>query len=267
MLHVHILASGSKGNAALIEGPEGLILVDCGISWRQVRLRAAELGLDLNTLAGAVVTHEHGDHVSGLSVTLKHVTGPRFATAGTVSGKKYLPDLGFTLIDRNERFELAGVSIQAFPTSHDVNDPVAFSYTDTRDGDKVALCSDTGVLTPEATTELCGCRILGLEANHDLAMLKRGPYSAALKARVSSNHGHLSNEQAASALPTLISEHTETVVALHLSQENNIPSLAIKTLASAVGAERTADLWSEARTPDGRLTICAAGQDKPLSIW
>lgn len=267
MLHVHILASGSKGNAALIEGPEGLILVDCGISWRQLRLRAAELGLNLDRLAAAVVTHEHGDHVSGLSVTLKHIDGPRFATAGTVSGKKYLPDLGFTLISNTQSFAVAGVHVQAFPTSHDVCDPVAFTYTDMRDGDKVALCSDTGVLTPEATSALKGCRILGLEANHDLDMLKRGAYAAVLKKRVAGPHGHLSNDQAAEALPGLISPQTKTVVALHLSQENNRPSLAIKTLARAVGAERTGDLWTEARTPDGTLSICAAGQDKPMSIW
>ena len=98
-------------------------------------------------------------------------------------------------------------------------------------------------------------------------MLATGPYPAVLKARVAGDHGHLSNDQAAGALRELVGPTTETVVALHLSQKNNRPSVAVRTLAAAVGAQAANDTFTEARTPDGALTICAAGQDRPLTIW
>ena len=98
-------------------------------------------------------------------------------------------------------------------------------------------------------------------------MLATGPYPAYLKERVRGSHGHLSNDQCAEALPKLVTEATETVVALHLSEKNNRPSVCIRTLAAALDAEAANDTFTEARTPDGTLTICPAGQNKPLSVW
>ena len=110
-------------------------------------------------------------------------------------------------------------------------------------------------------------RVLALESNHDARMLATGPYPAYLKQRVGGDHGHLSNDQAAGALRTLVGPDTETVVAMHLSQENNRPSIAVRTLAAVVGAESVDDTFTEARTPDGRLSICTAGQDRPMTVW
>ena len=135
------------------------------------------------------------------------------------------------------------------------------------DDDALGYCTDTGVLTPEAADALFGVRILALESNHDERMLATGPYPAYLRSRVGGDHGHLSNAQAAEALRDLVDEDTETVVAMHLSQENNRPSVCVRTLAAAVGAEAVGDAWSEARTPDGLLSICAASQDWPATIW
>ena len=127
-IHLYILASGSKGNAAVIAGPNGSLLVDCGISRKQLRLRADEVGCDLGRVSAILVTHEHGDHTSGLSVICKHFDGPIFATAGTVAGRKHLSALPFTLIDHDETLELCGMRVRAFPTSHDVNDPMCFRF-------------------------------------------------------------------------------------------------------------------------------------------
>ena len=135
------------------------------------------------------------------------------------------------------------------------------------DDDALGYCTDTGHLGKEALEALRGVRILALESNHDERMLASGPYPAYLKARVGGACGHLSNAQAAQALAQLVGEDTETVVAMHLSHENNRPSTCVRTLAEAVGAVAANDAFTEARTPDGHLTICAAAQDWPMTVW
>ena len=271
LIHLHVLASGSKGNAAVVEGPQGSVLIDCGVSRKRLLERADELGFDMATVACAVFTHEHSDHVSGASVFCRRFDGPLYATAGTVAARSYLSELPFTLVDDRDAFEAAGMLVRTFPTSHDVADPfgLRFSVVD-EDGvevDALGWCTDTGYLTKEALRLLHGCRILGIESNHDVRMLREGPYPGYLKARVGGSTGHLSNDQCAEALPRLVTQETETVVALHLSENNNRPSTCIRTLAAALGAQATNDTFTEARTPDGMLTVCAAGQNKPMSIW
>lgn len=274
-LHLHVLASGSKGNAAVIEGPTGSVLIDCGLSRKRLLERAAEAGCDMSRIEAILVTHEHSDHVAGLRVVCNHFDGPLYATAGTVSGRKGLSDLPFSLIDHDETLDIAGMRIQAFPTSHDVNDPMGFRFevrgtSDVSSDevlDAIGWVTDTGYLRDEALDALYGCRILGIEANHDPRMLAKGPYPAYLKARVGGATGHLSNAQAAEALPGLVTHDTETVIALHLSEENNRPSVAVRTLAESVGAEAIDSTFTEARTADGLLTICAAAQHRALTVW
>ncbi len=264
-IHLHVLASGSKGNATVVEGPEGSVLVDCGISRRALMQRAAELGVDMGRVQAVLLTHDHSDHVAGLSVFCNHFGGELFATAGTAGARKYLAELPFTLVGHSEVFEVAGMRVQAFPTFHDVPDPMGFRFE--AEDDALGYCTDTGHLGEEALAALRGVRILALESNHDERMLAGGPYPGYLKARVAGPCGHLSNAQAAAALPQLVTDDTETVVAMHLSHENNRPSVCVRTLAEAVGATAANDAFTEARTPDGHLTVCAAAQDWPLTVW
>ena len=264
-IHLHVLASGSKGNAAVVEGPAGSVLVDCGISRRALMQRAAELGIDMGRVAAVLLTHDHSDHVAGLSVFCNHFDGELLATAGTAGARKYLAELPFTLVGHSDAFEVAGMHVQAFPTFHDVPDPMGFRFE--TDDDALGFCTDTGHLGAEALAALRGTRILALESNHDERMLAGGPYPGYLKARVAGPSGHLSNAQAAEALPQLVTDDTETVVAMHPSHENNRPSVCVRTLAEAVGATAANDAFTEARTPDGRLTVCAAAQDWPMTVW
>ena len=268
-MHLHILASGSKGNATVVEGPAGSVLIDDGLSRRELMRRADELGVDMGRVECVVVTHEHADHVSGLSVFCNRYDGRLVATAGTAGGRKYLAELPFELVGHADEFEAGGMRIRTFPTSHDVADPfgLRFDCGSGDDADAIGYCTDTGVLSERAYDLLYDVRILALESNHDVRMLATGSYPAYLKERVGGERGHLSNDQAAEALRTLVGLDTETVVAMHLSQENNRPSACVRTLAAAVGAEAVNDTFTEARTPDGRLTVCAAGQDKPMTIW
>lgn len=275
-MHLFVLASGSKGNAAVVEGPTGSVLIDCGLSRRALHQRADEIGCDLGRVEAILVTHEHGDHTAGLSVVSRHFDGPIYATAGTASGRRHLASIPFTLVDHDATLELGGMRVQAFPTSHDVNDPMCFRFEVRGTGpdgmgggteDAIGWVTDTGYLTDEALDALFGCRILGIESNHDARMLATGPYPAYLKARVGGTSGHLSNDQAAEAVRTLVTHETQTVVALHLSQENNRPSLAVRALAEALGARQANDTFTEARTPDGYLTVCAGAQDRPMRVW
>ncbi|MGN0055469.1 MAG: MBL fold metallo-hydrolase [Atopobiaceae bacterium] len=268
-IHLYVLASGSKGNAAVVAGPTGSVLVDCGISRRALHQRADQVGCDLDRVQAILVTHEHADHTDGLSVVMNHFDGPIYATAGTAAGRKFLAHIPFQLVDHDATLQLGGMQVQCFGTSHDVNDPMCFRFSvqDGNQDDALGWVTDTGYLSDRALDLLYGCRILGIESNHDPRMLQTGPYPGFLKQRIASDIGHLSNDQAADALRDLVTPQTETVVGLHLSQENNRPSLACRTLAAAVGAQQANDTFTEARTPDGTLSVCVASQEVPMEVY
>ncbi len=270
-IHLHVLASGSKGNAAVIEGPAGSVLVDDGITRRALLARARELGVNVDNIRAILLTHEHTDHIAGLPAFANHFGGPLYATAGTVAARERLSQLPFEVISRMDSLELGGMLVNVFPTSHDVADPVGFRFASIDENGEVAdalgYCTDTGMLTDEAGQALTGCRVLALEANHDERMLATGPYPGYLKQRIHGRRGHLSNAQAADALPDLVTKETEVIVGMHLSHENNRPSVAVRALAAAVGAEAANETFTEARTPDGHLTVCVSAQDAPLSVW
>ena len=255
LIHLYLLASGSKGNAAVVEGPQGSVLVDCGISRRELHRRADLAECDLSRVCAMLVTHEHGDHTSGLSVLSKHFDGPIYATAGTADARSHLSRLPFTPMPHDGTLELGGMHVQAFPLSHDVVDPMCFRFEVRQDGavvDAVGWATDTGVLTKEAELALHGCRTLGIESNHDEVMLANGPYPYYLRVRVGGSHGHLSNAQAAKALPKLMTDETETVVGMHVSEKNNRPDLVLKSLEVAVA---------------GQAKVLVASQTEPLVIW
>jgi phosphoribosyl 1,2-cyclic phosphodiesterase len=270
-IHLHVLASGSKGNAAVIEGPKGGVLVDDGIARRTLLARARELGVNMDNVRAVLLTHEHTDHIAGLTVFAKHFDGPLFATAGTIAARERLSQLPFKVIEHTDSLDLCGMHVTVFPTSHDVADPVGFRFATADENgkltDALGYCTDTGVLTDEAGQALTGCRVLALESNHDERMLATGLYPGYLKQRIHSRHGHLSNAQAANALQDLVTNETEVIVGMHLSHENNRPSVAVRTLAATIDAEATNETFTEARTPDGHLTVCVSAQDAPLSVW
>ena len=277
-LKLHILGSGSKGNCVLVESPDGIVMVDDGFSRREALRRMAELDLDPSRIRALLLTHEHSDHVSGVSVWARRFEGPLFASSATPNARKYLAELPFEQFVPGDEFEVAGMSILSFSTSHDVVNPVGyrFSYR----GDRVGLATDTGVLTPEARNALTDCRILALESNHDVPMLKCGDYPRYLKERILSERGHLSNDQAAEAARLLVTDRTEQLVAMHLSQDNNRPSLAVRALAAALDAPLDNELGSSATrevpaqlgaanagAPIARtLHIRPAGQNRPITV-
>ena len=173
-LHLHILGSGSKGNCALIEGPQGLIMVDDGLSRRETLKRMAELGLSTDNVSALLITHEHSDHIKGLDVWCKHWHGPLFASRGTLSNKENLSHLPVEEFDPGDTLSIAGIHVQTYSTSHDVINPVGYRF-DTLD-DSIGFATDTGELSSQAMNTLEDCRVLALESNHDVTMLREGEY-------------------------------------------------------------------------------------------
>lgn len=243
-------------------------MIDDGISRREVLKRMHELELCVEDVKALVLTHEHSDHIKGLAVWCKNWSGPMFCSSQTQHAKPALEELPFTPIEPGCAIDIAGVHINTFSTSHDVAGPMGFRFS--YEEDSVGYVTDTGVITKGAEATLPDARILAIESNHDVPMLRCGSYPRFLQDRIVSSTGHLSNQQAAEALPALMGPHTQHVVAMHISQENNRPSLAVRALAESIGANLDNELGSSAtltRQNGETVHIRAAGQNRPISIW
>ena len=221
-----LLASGSKGNALFLENDGCRLLIDAGLSGREIQARLAAVGVAAETLDGILITHEHSDHVRGVGALARRLKIPvlgasrTLAAAATVIGKveavKFEPGSPFTF---------KGLSIDPFPVTHDACDPVGFRI----EGGEgcIGFATDLGIATRLTQEKLKGCRALVLEFNHDERMLQDGPYPWHLKQRIRSAHGHLSNAQGAGLLEELLHAGLEGVFLSHLSEANNDPALAL----------------------------------------
>lgn len=247
------LAAGSRGNAAYIETEHARILIDAGISARQIEVRLRAAGVDPETLDAVFVTHEHNDHVAGLRVLAKRLDLDIFATYGT----HLAMDTLLAQLDDDKRFVLArrgivayrDLEIATFPISHDAAEPVGFTLTEGKK--KIFYMTDTGVITPEAHAAMDGADLYHIESNHDVHMLLDGPYSPSLKRRIRSREGHLSNDDCATILAETLTREA-VVVLSHLSEENNTPALARKTTEEALekrGAKIGEDVHLLVATP------------------
>jgi phosphoribosyl 1,2-cyclic phosphodiesterase len=230
-VRISVLASGSSGNAAILEADGTCVLIDCGLSYRQLVTRMRALGLDPARIEAVLLTHEHDDHVKGLELFLRRHKVPVLATAGTVTGMAWRPPAAAPVLP-GRGLKLGGVSVVAVPTSHDAREPVGFLIEG--DGCRVGFVTDTGVVTELLSARFAGCDALLFECNHDRDLLRAGPYPWPLKQRIASRTGHLSNEQACAALERLAHSGLETVVAMHLSRTNNRPELVRRELAEVL---------------------------------
>lgn len=243
-LKLHVLASGSYGNAAVIEDAAtgAGVLVDCGICKRDFFARVDEAGFDPANLAAVLITHDHGDHTKGLGVVLRGLAKQGIAPAVYVNNAVRLAGKEIRALEgacdlralaNGDALSLAGMSVHAFATSHDAAASCGFRF-ESSDGDALGFATDTGIVTGEAHEGLSNVRILALESNHDVRMLQEGPYPYPVKRRIGSDVGHLSNVQAADELDTLLCARLEQVIAMHISQNNNTYRLPEESLASVV---------------------------------
>jgi phosphoribosyl 1,2-cyclic phosphodiesterase len=240
-----VLASGSKGNSTLISAGRTRLLVDAGLSCREILRRLALAGEAAAGIEAILITHEHSDHVAGLNVLAKRLKVPVYMTTATheVYRRHARDSAGNRVkIERLETFEagrtfaVGDVAVTAFTIPHDAVDPVGFTFRS--EGIKLAVCTDLGYMPASVKHHIRGCHVLMIESNHDLEMLRGGPYPWAVKQRVMSRVGHLSNDALAEFLTTDYDGDAAYLVLAHLSEQNNHPEIARMTAERALGAQR-----------------------------
>lgn len=232
-LEVCALASGSSGNCFYVGNGKGSVLIDAGISAKQMCLRMQERGLKPEKVRGIFITHEHSDHVRGVDVFARRFRVPVFATRKTAQACFLCQEEKLIREIRNtEEITLAGMVIEAFGKFHDAIDPV--SYTISLGKKRVSVMTDLGHACKRVQEHVSEADFLFLESNHDEQMLKHGNYPEELKQLILSDIGHLSNRQAGLCVLEHASTRLKQVVLSHLSQENNTPQLAMKTFLKLV---------------------------------
>jgi len=228
------LASGSSGNAAVYVDGRARVLIDAGTNTRFLVSCLRTLGLTPDMLTHVLVTHSHSDHISALSVLLKHTRALVVCTDETAARLTLPAGARVETIEPGAAFELADCPVRAFATPHDAQG--SCGYVLGRGAQSAAVCTDLGVMTQEIADALRGTPTVLLESNHDVQMLKCGPYPYYLKTRILSDHGHLSNDACARGARWLAQTGTRRLLLAHLSAENNTRALAYETTRAALAA-------------------------------
>jgi phosphoribosyl 1,2-cyclic phosphodiesterase len=251
-LRVCVLGSGSKGNCTYIESPDARILIDAGLSAREIERRLGQIDRSPAALDGVLISHEHSDHIHGVGVLARRYKLPVYANHATWQRAQHV--IG-RVNDLREfctgiPFVLKDLTIDPFSLPHDADDPVAFRLAWRRR--TMAVVTDLGYPSQLVRERIRGCHLLVLEANHDDAMLKAGPYPWPLKQRIGGKSGHLSNLQSSQLLREVLHDELEHVILAHLSEINNRPDLARLTAQDSLGARGT--------------RLCVASQ-REVSAW
>jgi phosphoribosyl 1,2-cyclic phosphodiesterase len=269
-MKIHVLASGSAGNCALVEAGGTRVLVDAGLSGSELERRIAAVGADVRDLAGILITHEHADHVRGAGILARRHGIPVYLTPGTQEAeRRHLGEIPtIRHIKPGKAFKLADLEVRPFSTPHTsqggrrtqqregVADPVAYVFF--HEGVKAGYATDLGHPIALMDQHLAGCRLLVLEFNHDPRMLVNGPYPWPVKQWIKGQGGHLSNEQAAKLLEDVLRHDTklEALVLAHLSETNNTPELALCAARSVLRRFRLEE----------QIALQVAGPDTPVTI-
>ena len=220
------LASGSSGNCFYVSNGDNSVLVDAGISCRQIELRMAKIGRNIEDIDAVFVTHEHGDHISGVDVLARKYKLPIYATKGTINQKLCKRKELIKPIKNDESIKIGKMEIQAFPKSHDASDPVGFSLFNHK---RVSVITDIGYCCQNVKDFVSDSDMLFLESNHNLGMLEDGPYPIYLKRRIKGEKGHLSNKDSALCVLEHGGSELKEVILSHLSKNNNGPKKALNS--------------------------------------
>ncbi len=233
------LFSGSTGNSTYIGCGAGGILVDAGVSCKRLVAALDDIGVDPKSLQGIFLTHEHTDHIQGVRVFASRYGIPVFGSQGTMCALEeqgLLTDGYDAYILDLPTLSVGDFEITSFPTSHDTPESLGYRVT-LPDGNVVSVCTDLGFVSERVREGIIGSNAIVMESNHDVDMLKTGPYPFYLKERVLSRRGHLSNADCAAELPNLVKQGTTRFILAHLSRENNLPVLAQRTALAALKAQ------------------------------
>ena len=223
------LGSGSKGNATVVHYGDTLVLIDCGFSVKETEKRLSLRGLQVSDLSGIIVTHEHSDHIRGVSSLAKKYQLPVLMTAGTYKSLKSEIHVDLTLIESDHSFSFGDLMVTPVSVAHDAREPVQFVV---RGGDiTLGVLTDLGCVTPHVLENYRFCHGLLIECNHDEEMLAMGPYPPSLKQRVGGDWGHLNNDQTKFLLQNIQIEQLQHLVIGHISQKNNSLDIVKKVMS------------------------------------
>ncbi|MGI6038713.1 MAG: MBL fold metallo-hydrolase [Eubacteriales bacterium] len=229
------IASGSKGNAAILSHCSTNILIDAGISCRRLTAELKRFNIKPSDLTAVIITHEHSDHIKGLETLYKRHRIPVYMSVGTASGiEKSIPLIHSEtgIFYAGDGFEIGEVGVETFSTPHDAKDSVGFLFTAGRT--TLGYATDLGYVTPQIQRRLVEAECLFIESNHDLFSLLEGPYPDFLKRRILSRRGHLSNDACADFVTEAVRCGARRVSLCHLSEQNNTPELALEATMSAL---------------------------------
>ncbi len=253
------LFSGSDGNSTYISYENGAILVDVGASFKSLSAAIENCGGSINEIKGVFITHEHSDHIKGLKPLINKTKLPVFASKTTLESLINLDAVpaGASLNPIDRELELFGMTANRFNTSHDCNGSSGYTFALSSDN-KIAVCTDLGFVSDEVRNAISGSKTILIEANHNIEMLKKGPYPPQLKMRILSDRGHLSNNACAAELPNLLKQGATNFILGHISRNNNTPLLALQsaraTLAD-IGAKKDIDYTLIAAAPTGNEVV------------
>lgn len=228
------LSSGSSGNSLLIETDKTRILIDAGFTGKRLETLIKEAGVLPDTIDAILVTHEHNDHIKGAGIMSRRFNIPIIANEETWIAmiKKIGPikDNNILVFKNDYDFTIKDLDIHPFSTFHDAANSCGFAVNYKKN--KISIMTDTGTVNERMKKQLLGSDVIFIESNHDPIMLMNGPYSPALKRRVASTKGHLSNLDCAYTLEEILSGNGEKVILAHLSGENNTADIAIDTVSN-----------------------------------
>ncbi len=234
-MRICLLASGSKGNSIFVEAGSARVLIDAGLSAREILRRLAEIGFDGHELDAIIISHEHSDHIRGAGSLARRLKIPVLSSVPTHrAGSSSIGKTEVIEFESGCRFMFKDLEIDPFPTTHDADDPVGF-ILECREG-RIGIATDLGIATRLVCEKLKRCSALVLESNHDEEMLANGPYPWPLKQRIRSRHGHLSNTESAELLDEILHPGLEAVFLAHLSEVNNDPGIALNTAKKTLAA-------------------------------
>lgn len=228
------LSSSSSGNAFYVSNSDknASILIDCGISCKKILEKLSFLKENPHKLKGIFITHEHSDHIKGVDVLARKLQIPIFATKGTINNSFLCKNKNLiNLIKNNETINLGGMEIQTFSKFHDALEPVSFKIQNSK---KLSIVTDIGLSCKNVLDSISDCNSVILEANHDLQMLKQGPYPFFLKKRILSDKGHLSNLHAGISVLEHARNKLKNISLAHLSETNNTPKYALQTFKNLI---------------------------------
>ncbi|MBZ5568413.1 MAG: MBL fold metallo-hydrolase [Acidobacteriia bacterium] len=246
MVSLTVLASGSRGNCSVLASSRTRILVDAGLSCREIGRRMVLAGDHLLNLSAVIISHEHSDHVAGLYVLARRLNIPIFMTGATYHAwqrwardknegvKPHLTKL--ETFESGRSFAVGDITVAPFTIPHDAADPVGFAFR--AEGVKIGIVTDLGYLPASVADNIRGCDGLVIESNHDVEMLRGGPYPWVVKQRVMSRVGHLSNEALAQFFAGDYDGGAAFLVLAHLSELNNHPDLARRAAEHALAPRR-----------------------------